>query len=86
MIVSVDNKKGNKIPILIIVIILLLVAGGIGYWFSSPDLEPEETGVVETAKTASESVPEIATNPGEQVPEINPVDRANPFRYNNPLR
>lgn len=45
-----------------------------------------EKGAVGTAKTLSESVPEIQTNPGEKVPEINPLDRANPFKYNNPLR
>jgi len=43
-------------------------------------------GTVETAKELSEAVPEIQTNPGEKVPEVNPLDRANPFKYNNPLK
>ena len=77
-----DTKK--LIPIIIIAV---LVAGGIGFWYwSQRERGAIETGVIETAKTVSESVPEIQTNPGEKVPEINPLDRANPFKYQNPLR
>ncbi|TSC77384.1 MAG: hypothetical protein G01um101429_1084 [Parcubacteria group bacterium Gr01-1014_29] len=87
-----DNKKLTPI----IAIIVILLAGGVGFWFWSqkkaeepvePIEEPiEDKGVVETAKTISESVPEIETNVGEKVPEINPLDRANPYKYTNPLR
>lgn len=49
-------------------------------------LKPKTEGTIETAKKAGESVPEIVTNPAEKVPEVNPLDRANPFKYNNPLR
>ncbi|MDZ4260509.1 MAG: hypothetical protein U1A25_02490 [Candidatus Sungbacteria bacterium] len=78
-----DNKK--LIPIVIIIVVLV---GGIGFWYWSQKKAeaPKEKGAVETAKTISGSVPEIQTNPGEKVPEINPVDRANPFKYINPLR
>lgn len=77
-----DNKK--LIPIIIVAV---LVVGGIGFWYwSQKEKGTTETGVIETAKSISESVPEIQTNLGEKVPEINPLDRANPFRYQNPLR
>lgn len=77
-----DNKK--LIPIIIIAI---LVVGGIGFWYwSQREKESTEIGIIETAKNVSESVPEIQINLGEKVPEINPLDRANPFRYQNPLR
>lgn len=77
-----NNKK--LIPI---IIVSVLVAGGIGFWYwSQREKDAPETGVIETAKSVSESVPEIQTNPGEKVPEINPLDRANPFKYKNPLR
>ncbi|MDO8600120.1 MAG: hypothetical protein Q7R73_00680 [bacterium] len=76
-----DNKK--LIPI---IILSVLVVGGIGFWYWSRKSGPIETGAVETAKNVSESVPEIQTNLGEKVPEINPLDRANPFKYINPLR
>lgn len=77
-----DNKK-----LIQIIIVAVLVAGGIGFWYwSQKEKGAAETGVIETAKNISESVPEIQTNLGEKVPEINPLDRANPFRYQNPLR
>lgn len=65
------------------VVVFVLVA--IGLWFVFQK-EAAPVGVIETAKSVSESVPQIQTNPGEEVPEINPLDRANPFKYNNPLR
>lgn len=69
--------------ILIVAVLAILVF--LGYWFW-PQEQEKEKGAVETAQDISESVPEIQTNPGEEVPEINPLDRANPFKYKNPLR
>jgi len=80
-----DNKK--LLPI--IIIILVLAAGAVSFWYrrgSQEEEQKKEGGAVETAETISEAVPEIQTNPGEKVPEINPLDRANPFKYINPLR
>jgi flagellar basal body-associated protein FliL len=84
----VDNKK-----LTFIIVAVILLVGGIGFWYwlqkkvEVPKAEvPKEEGAVGTAKTISESVPEIQTNPGEKVPEINPLDRVNPFKYTNPLR
>ena len=74
---------GGKRLIPVAAVVLVLLVLGIGYWLWS---QKKETGVVETAKSVSESVPEIQTNPGQEVPEINPLDRANPFKYNNPLK
>ncbi len=68
-----------------IVVVAALLAGGAIFWYWSQK-NAEESGAIGTAKTVSESVPEIETNPGEKVPEINPLDRANPFKYTNPLR
>lgn len=83
-----DNKK--LISIVGVAIVLAVV---VGFWFWSQKkaeepVEPvvEKKGVVETAKDISESVPEIETNVGEKVPETNPLDRANPYKYTNPLR
>jgi len=87
-----DKKK--LISIVIGMTILFLV--GIGFWYLSQkksgtpeplqQIAPKEKSSVGTAKTISESVPKIQTNQGEKVPEINPLDRANPFKYINPLR
>lgn len=69
--------------IAVLIILGLLVVGYI--YISKPKKEAKE-GAVGAAQEASEAVPEIATNPGEEVPEVNPVDLANPFKYKNPLR
>lgn len=74
------NDSKNSIPIAVVVLILLVVAVGFWYW------SQKKESVVGTAKKVSESVPEIKTNPGQEVPEINPLDLANPFKYTNPLR
>ena len=66
------------------VIVAVFIAGY--FYFLKSKKDVVETGVVGTAKAASELVPEIQTNPGEKVPEVNPLDRANPFKYTNPLR
>jgi len=79
---ELQSKIDTKM-ITIGVLALALVIVGFWYWFQK---KAEPVGVIETAKDVSESVPEIQTNPGEKVPEINPLDRANPFKYNNPLR
>ena len=73
----------SKRAILIFVVLAILVF--LGYWFW-PQKQEKEKGAVETTKDISASVPQIQTNPGEEVPEINPLDRANPFKYVNPLR
>ena len=67
-------------------VVAVLIAAAAVYFIYFKEKPPEEKGAVETAKDISESVPQIQTNPGEEVPEINPLDRANPFKYKNPLR
>ena len=80
------NPK-KLISIIISLVILGLLAVGYFAFFKPEKKTSDEKGsAVETVKKASESVPVIATNPGEEVPEINPLDRANPFKYTNPLR
>ena len=55
----------------------------VGYFYFH---KPAKKGAVSTVKEVSAGVPQIATNPGAKVPEVNPLDRANPFKYTNPLR
>ena len=71
----------KKIIFIIIgLIVIALLVAGYFYFMKS------KSGAVKTAEEVSNTVPEIQTNPGEKVPEINPLDRANPFKYKNPLR
>lgn len=73
-------------PVLIGTAAFLVIAAGIGFWYWSQGKAQKPKGAVEAAEAVSELVPEIQTNPGQKVPEINPLDRANPFKYINPLR
>ena len=67
-------------------IVLALVVAGLVRFSQQRIKKPETKGAVGTAREVSKSVPAIVTNPAEKVPEVNPLDRANPFKYNNPLR
>ncbi|MBI2625380.1 MAG: hypothetical protein HYW70_03560 [Candidatus Nealsonbacteria bacterium] len=75
----------NKKIVLLITAVIIVAAVVVGYfYFFKP--KPELKGTIGAAKEATKSVPEISTNPGENVPEVNPLDLANPFKYKNPLR
>ena len=74
------NRGKGLTPIVTLVVILLVLAVGFWYW------SQREKGAVGAAKDVSRAVPEIQTNPGQEVPEVNPLDLANPFKYTNPLR
>ncbi|KKU06192.1 MAG: hypothetical protein UX07_C0005G0022 [Parcubacteria group bacterium GW2011_GWA2_45_30] len=85
--IVVEESFSKKTLYIGITAALILIGGIIWYWPQKRTPEPvEPAGAVGAAETLSESVPEIKTNPGEKVPEINPLDRANPFKYKNPLR
>lgn len=82
-----EEPSSKKTLYISIVAALILIGGIIWYWSQKSAPEPvEPAGAVGAAETLSESVPEIKTNLGEKVPEVNPLDRANPFKYKNPLR
>lgn len=80
------NFQSKPLSFAVIVVTVVIAAAGFWYWSQKKTEAPKEKNTVEAAKTVSEAVPEIQTNLGEKVPEINPLDRANPFRYINPLR
>lgn len=77
-------KKEVIFAIAGLAILGLLVAGY--FYFSKPRQKQGAESAVGTTEAVSDAVPEIVTNPAEEVPEVNPLDRANPFKYNNPLR
>ncbi len=82
-----NDSKSKPIFVVVTIILAALIAGGFWYWSQKKVQEPiEPASAVGTAEALSKSVPEIQTNLGEKVPEVNPLDRANPFKYINPLR
>lgn len=81
--IIIVNMETKKLVFLIVGLILLALLVGGYLYFKKP---AKEEGAVGAAQQATEAIPEIATNAGEEVPEVNPLDRANPFKYQNPLR
>lgn len=72
-----DNSKIKLIAFA--VLIILLIAAGVWYMLSRKPKEELPQGLEVPAL-------QFQTNPVEKVPEINPVEKANPFKYDNPLR
>mgnify|MGYP001571342064 CR=1 FL=1 len=67
------------------VVVLAILAGF--YFYFQREEKPPLLSAEEAAQDITEALPEITTNPLEgEVPELNPVDKVNPFKYENPLR
>ena len=79
-----EQAKKNLTKVLLVAGVLVLAV--VLYLLLRGGKKTVEKGTVESAKEVGETVPEITTNPGAEVPEVNPLDRANPFKYQNPLR
>ena len=70
-------------------IFLILFAAGFIYFSRLKTENPKKkipVGAAGAAGQVSKNVPEIVTNPAAKAPEVNPLYRANPFKYSNPLR
>ena len=84
------NKKNLIILIVLIAIVLLIAlgAGGYIYWNKWQKLKTGKEAL-EKANKAAETItesatkgvlPSLGTNPLENKPDINPTDKANPFK------
>ena len=81
-----DNDVFKKYGFMAVIAVLIVAAAVYYFYYYFKEKPLEEKGAVETAKDISKSVPQTETNPVDEGPEINPLDRANPFKYTNPLR
>ncbi|MEK7574464.1 MAG: hypothetical protein AAB514_02975 [Patescibacteria group bacterium] len=83
----------NKKTIIIVIAVVLLIGLGIGGYFYWNNLKKAQTTVEtkapEETKDAAEEITESATkgvlpsigaNPLENKPDVNPADKANPFK------
>lgn len=81
------NKK-TLIIIIAVVLITALGAGGYIYWNKRAETGGEKSSlekIDDAAQKANESatkgvLPSLETNPLENKPDINPADKANPFK------
>lgn len=79
-----------KKAMLIIIAVILLIALGIGWYFYWINLKKSATkSILENAGKTAEDItnsatkgvlPSIQTNPLENKPDVNPADKANPFK------
>lgn len=87
--------ESNSRTIFAIIALAVLIIAGAAWWYSGLSKEESIIVVPEPIKTSEDvteavTVPEIevGSNPVQnKVPEVNPVDRANPFKdaYQNPF-
>ena len=68
-----------------IIIVLVIASVMIWYFFFKVTVEPVET-TEEALKVLSTTPPAtIETNPVKKVPDLNPVEKINPFKTSNPF-
>lgn len=93
---DINNPSGsNSRTIIVVIALAVLTIAGVMWWYLGLSKEEPVTVISEPIKTSEDvaeavTVPEIevGSNPVEnKVPEVNPVDRANPFKdaYQNPF-
>ena len=82
----------KNILLLVLIIVLVLLVGGYLYWQkikAHPDkeLKAAPTPIPPSAKGTLPKISPVS-NPLEKAPEINPVEKANPFTdiYKNPFK
>lgn len=82
-----EENVFKKYGIIAAIIILAVAAAIYFYYFKKEPPKPPQEKAAQNLEEVSAAVPEITTNPVEEkTPELNPVERANPFKYQNPLR
>lgn len=87
------SRSNNRVVFAAIVLAVAATVGAAWWYFGQPKKEPApEPEPIKTSEDVAEAVTapeiEVGSNPVEnKVPEVNPVDRANPFKdaYQNPF-
>lgn len=79
------NKQKVVIIIFIIAVIIALLAGGYLLWKNTQKTPEEKTAEmidksIEAATQSALSTINPQSNPLEKLPEINPIEKANPFK------
>lgn len=83
-----NEAKSNILYISIAVGVLIAVVAGFYFWQKTKTEEPEPSAT-EALEKVENAAPEVGvpTSPIEnKIPDLNPVEQTNPFKYENPLR
>ena len=75
-------------PIIFVSVIIAVIIAAVGFWYWVFKAEPTEPVQTEEAlEILSETPPiQIETNPVKKVPDLNPVEKTNPFKIPNPFK
>lgn len=79
----VDQKPKLNLVWIAVGVVAVLLVGGYFLWKNAQEAPEEKSSeaVDESIKSATQGVlPTLQPNPLEKLPEINPVDKANPFK------
>ena len=75
-------------PIILVSIIIAVIIAAVGFWYWVFKTEPTEPVQTEEALEILSETPliQIETNPIKKVPDLNPVEKTNPFKIPNPFK
>ena len=77
-----NNKKNLYIAVAVVAIIAI----GLYWYFGKGETKKVET-TEEALEVLSETPPStVETNPVKKVPDLNPVEKVNPFKTSNPFQ
>ena len=78
------DKKTIAIVIVSAVVLIAVIIAGSAYWLKKADTSPvlpEGNTAEDITNSATKGVlPSLQTNPLENKPDVNPADKANPFK------
>lgn len=84
------NSTKPRLLVYLVVVIAIAIAGFL-YWYLGKDrVDTTDTKKIETTEEAVEVLSQtppatIETNPVKKVPDLNPVEKVNPFKISNPF-
>jgi len=79
-----ENKK--NLAVIIAVVAAIVIAASIYWWSKGEEVSPENLNSALQEATIETSVAPPSANPFDEVsPNANPVEKTNPFKYENPF-
>ena len=75
-------------PIILVSIIIAVIIAAVGFWYWVFKTEPTEPVQTEEALEILSETPliQVETNPVKKIPDLNPVEKTNPFKIPNPFK
>ncbi len=83
-----DNSKKNTRKFLLAGAVLVVIVALGFFWYLGREDKNTRVETTEEAMEVLSQTPEtqVETNPVKKVPDINPVEKTNPFKTNNPFQ